>query len=280
MIAYNPGAPQPPDIPADSQDDFLTNFELINQFFGMDHIPFGNTVTFATNANPCVCTSPSHGLTTGNTVNIVHFGSLVGDVISLWNINGGPYTATVIDANTFSINANATANPPYFANSGAFSSPNFNYGFHKKNFFPNTLQQGPNTTPPLGAPYSAYHTKTVKNLAQLFFQNGPGSSFEQQLTSLNVIEVSNANGRGVITPWGVKLNFGPIVYRPTTQIYTLPAPFTTTFMGVFGTILAPRVQAYTSRMNAVGLTQFSASVQYPFSIPVPTVPGFYFAIGV
>jgi hypothetical protein len=293
MVTYNPGTPQGPDIPSDSQDEFLTNFDLLNQFMGVDHIPFGNTVSFATSANPCVCTSAAHGLTTGNTVNITHFGSLVGDIIQPWTINGGPYTVTVIDVNTFSMNVDASAQLPYLLNTGAFSCPQFNYGFHKKTFFPNVLQQGPNTTPPLGSPYSAYYSKSqlekVNNtdidVAQLFFQNSPGSGFEKQLTLLNFVEVSNANGRGVITPWGVKINFGQITFQSTTHTYDLPVPFTSEFWAIIGTLQIAKPNNKLQRpfwqMSAVGLTKFSAIERT--GDPETTlhkVPGWYFAIGV
>lgn len=284
MPSYNPGTPQGPDIPADSQDEFLTNFDLLNQFMSVDHVQFGNIVTFATNANPCVCTSPNHGLTTGNSVSITHFGSLVGDVITPWNINGGPYTATVIDANTFSINANASGNPPYLANTGAFSSPSINYGFHKKTFFPAVLSQGPNTVPPLGNPYSAYYTKAQSDIAQLFFQNSPGSGFERQLTDLPFIEVSNANGKGIITPWGIRINFGQITYKITTQAYNLPAPFVSSFWSVIGSLqikTIPKGHRPQWSLTPVGLTQFNAieRTQDPIE-SLNNVPGWYFAIGV
>ena len=294
MPTYNPGTPQPPDLPSDSQDDFVTNFDVINQFFGVDHIPFGNTVSFATNANPCVCTSAAHGLTTGNTVNIVHFCSEVGDVLVPWNINGGPYVVTVIDVNTFSINADASANPTYFPNSGAFSSPNFNYGFHKKTFFPTVLGAGPNTTPPRGNPYSAYYSKAQeyidpidklkKSAAQLFFQNNVGASFERQLTELNFVERETANGKGVITPWGLIINFGQITFEATTQTYTLPIPFKSQFWSIIGTLQVTTAKKGPRpfwQMSAVGLTQFQAKERT--GGPEDTllkVPGWYIAVGV
>ena len=58
MSVYNPGCPLANDLPSDSQDEFLTNFERLNTIFGVDHIPFGNTIVDATRANPCVITSP------------------------------------------------------------------------------------------------------------------------------------------------------------------------------------------------------------------------------
>lgn len=283
MPTYNPGTPQGPDLPSESQDEFLSNFSLINQFFGVDHIPFGNTVTNATSANPCVCTSPNHGLTTGNPVMITHFASLIGDIITPWSINGGPYTATVIDANTFSLNVSAAGQKPYLANTGAFSSTAKPYGFHTKTFFPAVQPQGPNTTPPLASPYSAYYSKLQGTLAELFFQNGVGASFEKQLTQLPVVERSNANGKGILTPWGVIINFGSITFQSTSQQYDLPIPFTSAFWSIVGTLnmtTTKKVRPFW-QMNAVGLTKFSAVERT--GDPETTlhkVPGWYIAIGV
>jgi hypothetical protein len=289
MPTYNPATPLPSDIPADSQDDFVTNFQLINQFFGQDHIPFGNTVQFATNANPCVCKSALHGLTTGNTITISHFGSLVGDVIVRWNINGGPYTVTVIDEDTFSINADASANPEYLPDTGAFTCAQFNYGFHKKNFLPNVLIRGPNTIPPRGSPYSAYYSKAQVNpatddqtkLAELFFQNGVGEGFERQLTNLNFVEVSTKTGKGVKTPWGLIINFGQIDVPLVTTNFQLPIPFTTAFWSITGTLQLAKNKNLRPFyvLNALGLTQFTA-LQRTAQEPGPSfVPGFYLAIG-
>jgi hypothetical protein len=292
MTPYNPGTPQPPDIPNESQDDFLMNFEIINSSFGVDHVAFGNTVTFATSANPCVCTSPNHGLQSGNTVNIVHFCSLIGDVLVPWSINGGPYTVTVIDANTFSMAVNASTQAPYFPNSGAFYSPNFNYGFHKKNFFPDVLSQGPNTSPPRGAPYSAYYSKSQEYIdpkdmikkfaAQLWFQNNVGASFEKQLTDLPIVSTSNTNGKGVLTPWGIKINFGELSLTTSSQTFDLPIPFVSTFFSIVGSILLPNPPALTrigTQMNPNGLTQFQARQASNIS-SLKTVSAFYLAIGV
>lgn len=39
---YTPGVPQATDLPSDNQTEFLANFTLLNQFFGVDHVPFLN----------------------------------------------------------------------------------------------------------------------------------------------------------------------------------------------------------------------------------------------
>ncbi len=278
MTTYNPGTPQPQDIPADSQDEFVSNFGLLNEFFGVDHVPFGTTVTFATSANPCVCTAPNHGLTTGNTINIKHFGSLVGDVIKLWAINGGPYTVTVIDANTFSINANSSAEPEYLANTGAFSCVQFKYGYHTKTYFPSVLSQGPNTSPPRGSPYSAYYSKTQKNVAELFFQNGVGKSFEHQMTNLDFVEVSTETGKGIITPWGIIINMGQIHIGGTPRTITFPIPYKNAVWSIIG--IGQRSNVFLvgkGQYVATGLATFDAREGIVLAAKFPV---WYFAIGV
>jgi len=290
MSSFNPGMPQATDIPADSQDEFLSNFQLLNQYFGIDHVPFGNTISFATNANPCVCTSINHGLSNGDTIIISHLGSLVGDLIQLWDINGGPYTVTVIDTNTFSINADSSANPTYYPNSGAFTSSSINYGFHKRTFFPNVQSLPPNDNPLKPSPYSAYYSKSqvnpdVKNnlnLAELFFQKTVG--IEDQLTNLNLVEVNTNFGKGVKTPWGLIINFGSIIFKSSPQIYDLPIPFTTSFWSITGTLQNINQQPGIIslwRLAAVGLTQFQAFQRTGRNIgsSQATCPGFYIALG-
>ena len=41
-MTYNPSVPQPTDIPAQSQADFLTNFTQLNTIFDVDHVPFND----------------------------------------------------------------------------------------------------------------------------------------------------------------------------------------------------------------------------------------------
>lgn len=290
MTAYNPGTPQPPDIPNESQDDFELNFKILNDSFAVDHIAFGNTVTFATNSNPCVCTSPIHGLQTGYTVNIVHFCSLIADILTPWAINGGPYVVTVIDANTFSIPVNSSAEGPYFPDSGAFSSPNFNYGFHTKTFFPNVVQQGPNTAPTRGAPFSAYYSKsqeyidpidTLKKFAaQMFFQNNVGIAFEKQLTQLEYISNSNINGSGIKTPWGLIFNFGQIAFSNAGTDFDLPIPFSSQFLSLSGTLFSddPSLKLQQLVLTQNGLTQFNA--KYFVSNKLTAGKAYYLAIGI
>lgn len=270
MTNYNPGTPQPNDIPSQSQDDFLDNFFDVNSFFGADHIPFGNIVSNATSANPCVCTSENHGLTTGNTVHISHFGSLVNDLIELWSINGGPYTVTVIDPNTFSINADSSTQLPYLANSGAFVCTQFPYGFHKQITLPQVLKFPPG----LMAPASSLYPQLRDDLAQLVYQNNKTDADQINLTNIPFIQNSTMNGKGFITPWGVRINMGNVAYTPAGTGYTFPIPFTTTVWAILGGISGNKFNSFGVGSN--NLINFFTQTNNQ----APTTQGWYFAIGV
>lgn len=71
---------------------------------------FVKTITNITSANPAVVTSAAHGLTTGDVVNILEASIADGEpvVVSPHPINGGPYTVTVIDPDTFSVPFNSS----------------------------------------------------------------------------------------------------------------------------------------------------------------------------
>src|SRR5208337_4696378 len=117
-MTYNPFIPAPIDLPSDSQGDILSNFNLINQFFGVDHVAFGSSIKTATNASPCKITSPNHTLSTGATVTISSMtGTTKQGVITPWPLNGNTFTITVSDANHFTLNGTNTTNlatyPPY-----------------------------------------------------------------------------------------------------------------------------------------------------------------------
>ena len=231
--SYNPRIPQPEDLPSDSQEDIVSNFQLLNQYFGRDHIPFGNSIENATSAMPIVITSTNHRLATGNTVTVANMEGTnpVGEK-ELWPINGNSFTVTVIDANTFSLDgSNGTTFPAYNANSGDFSSTDLPYGFHLQNTFPNPQSGAPNRP----SPRSAYYTKNVEqiidkipvNFAQLFFQNGMTATDEVQLTKLPEF-VRTANGVGFKTPWGWIINIGQVVaFTVSFTTYAFPLPYST-----------------------------------------------------
>lgn len=231
MTSYDPGTPLPFDIPSESQDEFLMNFEELNNQFGVDHIPFGNTITLITNTNPSVITSTDHLLVTGNTIKPSHIAGLSElNVVTPWSINGTNYAVTVIDANTFSIpvdTTNLTDFPPYIADSGDYlvTTAGFPYGFHKKNTFATTLQSPPN----LLSPKSSLFTQSLTNgvtediITQLMFQDGVGNSFIDQLTNSTIIE--GDAGVGFKTPWGIIINFGMATFNVNTASQDFEFPF-------------------------------------------------------
>lgn len=283
-MTYNPSIPRPPDIPANSQAQFLSNFELLNQYFGIDHVPFGNAVTAATLADPCQLTSPNHGLSTGNTVTLGNFKGISPEfMISPWSVNGNTYTITVIDANDFTLNGvDTTSFLPYLSGSGAYSSSSIPYGQHIQNTFP--MVQG--TSPGFTAPSGAYYTKSVDgtsqasvypegttNLAQLFFTNGPPLTATKQLTSATL--TATTAGRGFTTPWGFIVNLGQLWVTSNGQNFTFPVPYTN--MNSVAVITTTTVLVSTNP-NFTGSAVASLSTFNVFSNIIPQAIN-YIAIG-
>lgn len=260
--AYNPFIPQPPDLPSDNQPDIETNFLELNETYGVDHIPFGNIIEFATLAAPCVCTSTNHRLATGNTVIVFNMeGTNELGVREDWPINGMAFVVTVIDDNTFSLNGtDSTLYPTYLPNSGDFSSVDLPYGFHTKTLLNTPIIRTPNRAPPK----SAYFSQLVENLPQLFFQNGATADDIVQLTKLPVA-AQTGNGRGFRTPWGYIINVGEVAAQANTfTIYDFPLPFTSLPFSL--TLSRGRIiiQSGTQGTNPVGsaLTNTQFQVQY------------------
>jgi len=85
----------------------------------------GNTltgsITGATNANPCVITSPNHNLTNGAVVTITNVGGMT-------QLNGNNYTITVIDANDFSLNVDSSLFGTY-TSGGSWSTISQTFSF-------------------------------------------------------------------------------------------------------------------------------------------------------
>lgn len=279
-MTYNPFIPQPPDLPSDSQGDILSNFNLINNFFGVDHVPFGNSIQAATQASPIVITSPIHRLTTGDTVTVTSMrGTTPELVIEDWPINGISFTVTVIDSNIFSLNgSNGTTYPPYIPNTGDFSSPDIDYGFHLKTYFPQAIPGDPNRQPPI----SAYYTKLdVNNVPNLFFQNGALASLVKQLSDLQIAN-ETSTGRGFKTPWGMIINMGMV--RGTARnfiTYNFPTPFTSRVFTLQLT-MKPNTISNSFGINPVGqvlsLTQFQVQAQRSGTVDIDRNM-FYLAIG-
>lgn len=262
-MTYNPNIPQAFDLPSDSQADIESNFLRLNEVFGQDHIPFGNLIEEATQAAPIVCTSTNHRLTSGDTVTVFNMEGLTNlNVREDWPINGNSFTVTVIDENTFSLDASdSTTYPTYLPNSGDFSSPALPYGYHTKNFFPT-----PRLNPPSrAAPRSAYFTQNIENLAELFFQNGASLEDIVQLTDIQIAAQTTA-GWGFTTPWGLRINIGDVIGIATAfTTYNFPLPFQSVVYSL--TLSRGRIvfQSGTGGKNPVGnvlsLSQFQVQYQ-------------------
>ena len=80
---------------------------LTGNTFSLYNLATTGNITFADKTNPCVITSPNHGLSTGNLIMISQVGGMV-------NLNNNAYTITKIDDNNFSLNGvDATGFPLY-----------------------------------------------------------------------------------------------------------------------------------------------------------------------
>jgi hypothetical protein len=182
-MTYTPGTPQPQTIPSSDQDDFVENFQLLNQFFGADHIPF---TAISGNGN--------HKKVTLNA-----------------NLNTGPM----------------------FPGSGIF----------------------PNSS----AVYTKKISVTSKDPPDLYFQNNIGATFEKLVTSLRVIKGDGANGFGMVTPWGIIINFGMVNDPDLNLTFDFPVPYTTEVYSIVNCGVdfkdLPGAQQF-SYANIVSLTQF------------------------
>src|SRR5690554_2263829 len=125
-MVYNPLVPQPSDIPANSQDDFLINFSLINELYGVDHVPFGNSIETASLDTQCTMTSPNHRLKPDSSITIFSLDGINSlGVKEAWPINGMTFDGTlgeliIIDENTFILDVDSTNFPVYIEGSGDF----------------------------------------------------------------------------------------------------------------------------------------------------------------
>lgn len=289
MSSYNPGTPLPLEIPADSQDQFLDNFQFINNIFGVNHIPFGNTIVNATRGNPTIITSPNHRLATGDNITVYTMDGLDPETgRQPWSINGTPYNVTVPgiigDPTTFSIPVDTTNEPPYIANTGDFTvnltvDPNgYGYGLHKLiNFSGSRIPPGRNA--PIASLFNQTITRKQPNqidftALQLLFENNPAALF--QLTDMGSYRredrgigtapfTSNVQQTSFRTPWGITINMGSIgVLAPAVQppLITYLIPYTTTNFFTIATLDQTAATIKTGngvRITTSGLTTFQTN---------------------
>ncbi len=272
-MSYDPNNPLPQDIPNDSQSVFMDNFETLNNFFGVNHIPFGNSIFSATSANPCVIVSENHRLANGENISIFALTGLNdAGVVTDWSINGNSYNITLIDDDTFSIPVDTTSEPAYISNSGNFLSNNagYGYGYHKlinfSKLYPNPAS--------VFAPKSSIFTKnieykwpgTLEPITELvsFFKNNANS--EVQLTGF-LLQGDTFETLGFNLPWNLKVNLGSSEFddlpAQTFKDITYKIPYT---LYNFGTIITlQRTQSLSSsadlRVSTSNLTSFRTTRQ-------------------
>lgn len=281
-VQYNNNTPQPTDIPSASQNDFLTNFKILNDIFAKNHVPFGNLIEHAARGFPTVITSKNHGLVDNDQIVTSHTRGIYNGVIYPWGdratqvFGPGPYLVTVIDKDTFSVPEDSSTYIPYKDTlAGDFRVVDRKYGWH-------TLINFPAPNPPgftvLGKKSVVYtNVPQERKHAQLFFTNSQGTV---QLTSLKNDPVNQKNdaGTGLRTPWGYIINFGIVEFNSDGEEHRFPIPYTSSST-VFSIIACPTKQVPTSFFN-VEVVSASRFKGYFLAAPIETkAKCFYFAIG-
>lgn len=102
-----------------SSQNTVGNLLIGNTKTDADPYLFG-FITGATQANPCIITSPNHGLRTGQQIYIT-------DVVGMTQLNALSYTVTYIDADSFSINVNTSVGYDAYILGGNWRAQNVQY---------------------------------------------------------------------------------------------------------------------------------------------------------
>ena len=261
-MTYNPGIPQPRDIPSASQAPILSDFKLLNDYFNVNHVPFAGIIAVISRSNPCRVGSFKHTLITGDQVTFYNLDETTG----MQNLNGNTYTITVINESSFSLDGVDSTNFPVYQSGGNYSSAQLKYGFHKYVNFASAFDTDPNSV--VG---STLYPKKTDNVANLYYQNGATSAFVKPLTNLTRVQTSENLGpegadngfhNGFKTPWGLIVNMGTIRSTTVPMVnYTFAIPFTTQVYTLIGTAqLLAFFKEYKTVMNVVSNTQFQGGV--------------------
>lgn len=274
-MSYFPNVPQPNDIPADTQDEFLMNYDTLNTEYGINHIPFGNTITEVTQASPTVFTSPNHRLTSGDTIQPFHMygiNEITGRASWPDTINNTVFAVTVLSDDTFSIVFDSTSLDTYEPSSGNYLvTSTYPYGYHTQLNFSRPLPSSPDLVAPkssvfvkenivstLQADLKSYE-EVITN--ELFHQSAPilldfltNNDFRYGATAVTT--------NGFITPWGIKVNLSnEMSFYPDTgltKIFTYAIPYTTTN---YFTIVTRYIDTSTTdlRVTASDLVSFTVT---------------------
>ena len=287
-MEYAAFVPRSTDTHSESQDDFLNNFRSLNDQFGQNHIPMGNSVEEATLTNPCVITSTNHRLQTGDQVTFTNLKGLNSDnVIEEWSLNtAGLQTITKVDDDSFSVNGyDATTQPTYTLNTGDWSSSAIDYGFHLMASFPEALSTL--LLPPKAAMYTV--SKDVSrnllytNLAFSNFLNQSSQKLITDLTATRASVQSLAHGFTFQTPWGFKILFqlSTVQSKNFTTTRDFVEPFSSQIYCIVGGLwdTGPVDEFF---LGIVSLTQYSIQLQKSVLFPFDTKTYVYYlmAIGV
>lgn len=279
---YNPSCPRPTDLPNNpTQGQFLNNFRSLNFFYGIDHVPFGNSVEniIPDPLNPttnAIVTSSNHALTTGNTITFSHLSGLNDSVVQPWTIGLGPYPVTVLTADTFSVLVNVSTQNPYTSNTGDYTvnTAGYPYGYHKQISLNTPIVTPPNLLGAVSALYSKLFTAkppfSQVPSPELFFLN----TLERMLTNCPVVKTTT--GTGFVTPWGFIINTGGGMNLPNAPtLIPWPIPFKSTVFTFIATPLTKSPSGFVL-YSAVGNASFTASAGGLYG----SVPITYLAIGV
>lgn len=239
-MPYDINTPRPSDLPSDSQEELLENFHVLPQIYGKDHIPFGDSISAATSANPCVVTVPNHNFVNGDILTINNLkGTNLENQIESWSVNGQSSAITVSGDDITLSTIDSSNEPPYIENTGdvyAAAKTNF-YGTHKKLTFFDAFP-----FPNLGNPYLSIALQQAEryvytgeppvptqpsliDVLDLFFQNTATSTQRLTGSALKPFYIPNKTfiQRGIVTPWNVIINFGTNI-NITTSPETIEFP--------------------------------------------------------
>lgn len=138
-------------------------------------------------------------------------------------------------------------------------------GHHKQVTFDNAP-----TAPTLTGTMSAIFPKLVGAAQQLFFAN---ATTTYPLTGIAITTTTPlATGSGILTPWGVILNWGQISFAGSSQSIKWQVPFTTADINVFVTL-------NDSSPSAVSVSGSSTTGTNIFKVQTANRAVFFFAIG-
>lgn len=114
----SPNAKVSIELYVNTSQEFISNVIVGNKNNEMS-LTMAGQITNVTLANPCIITSPNHGLLTGDRITIYN-------VVGTTELNGNFYTVISLTENTFSINADSTGFTAYIQG-GIWQQTNFRY---------------------------------------------------------------------------------------------------------------------------------------------------------